>query len=139
MEFFLGIDAGATKTNCVIERGNSTPVVEFSQLAPRVAEAAAAGDAVSRSVLQQSGEELADLVLLAMRKGTALESSAPSTSPALPPWKVAYIGSVVEKIPMLRECMIATIHQSDPSVEFLLPAADPPLGALWRAAHVSTP
>jgi len=50
----------------LIERGNSIPVVEFSKLAPIVAQAAAEGDAVARSVLQQSGEELADLVLLAM-------------------------------------------------------------------------
>ncbi|MGB8480147.1 MAG: hypothetical protein WCE63_15145 [Acidobacteriaceae bacterium] len=112
-------------------------MVEFSQLAPLVTEAAAAGDAVARRVLQQSGEELADLVLLAMRKGTALESSASSTPAAIAPWKVAYTGSVAEEISMLRESMITTILQSDPSVEFHSQPADPPLGALWRAAHVS--
>jgi len=121
----------------LIERGNSTPVVEFSTLAPVVAEAAAAGDAVARRVLQQSGEELADLVLLAMRKGSALESSASSPA-AIMPWKVAYTGSVIEKISLLRDSMIATILQSDPSVEFLSQPANPPLGALWRAAHIST-
>ena len=123
----------------LIERGNSLPVVEFSKLAPVVAEAAAAGDIVARRVLQQSGEELADLVLLAMRKGTAIESSASSTSPAIAPWRVAYTGSVIEKISLLREAMMTTILQSDPSVEFLSQPADPPLGALWRAAHVSAP
>lgn len=121
----------------LIERGNSSAVVEFSKLAPLVAEAAVAGDTVARRVLQQSGEELADLVLLAMRKGTALESSASSASAALEPWTVAYTGSVIEKISLLREAMIATILQSDPAVEFISQAADPPLGALWRAAHIS--
>ncbi|MHB1957433.1 MAG: BadF/BadG/BcrA/BcrD ATPase family protein [Acidobacteriaceae bacterium] len=121
----------------LIERGNSLPVVEFSKLAPLVAEAAAAGDAVARRVLQQSGEELADLVLLAMRKGSALESRASSHFSPVEPWTVAYTGSVVEKISFLRECMIATILQSDPAAEFLSQPADPPLGALWRAAHVS--
>ena len=113
-------------------------MVEFSKLAPVVAEAAAAaGDIVARRVLQHSGEELADLVLLAMRKGTALESSASSPSPAVAPWRVAYTGCVIEKISLLRESMITTILQSDPSVEFLSQPADPPLGALWRAAHIS--
>jgi len=92
---------------------------------------------VARRVLQQSGEELADLVLLAMRKGTALETGASSTSAALVPWRVAYTGSVIEKISLLREAMIATILQSDPAVEFLSQPADSPLGALWRAAHIS--
>jgi N-acetylglucosamine kinase-like BadF-type ATPase len=121
----------------LIARGNSIPVVEFSQLAPLVAQAAAAGDTVARRVLQQSGEELADLVLLAMRKGTGVESRTSSTSNANEPWRVAYTGSVVEKILLLRESMIATVLQSDPAVEFLSQPADPPLGALWRAAHIS--
>jgi N-acetylglucosamine kinase-like BadF-type ATPase len=112
-------------------------VVEFSQLAPLVAEAAAAGDTVARRVLQQSGDEIADLVLLAMRKGTALESRASSASAALEPWRVAYTGSVIEKISLLREALITTILQSDPAVEFLSKPADPPLGALWPAAHIS--
>ena len=33
--------------------------------------------------------------------------------------------------------MISTGLQSDPAVEFLPQPADPPLGALWRAAHIS--
>ncbi len=122
----------------LIERGNSLPVVEFSKLAPLVAEAAAAGDAVARSVLQQSGEELADLVLLAMRKGSALESSASSHFSTVEPWTVAYTGSVVEKISFLRECTIAAIHRSDPAVQFQPGPADPPLGALWRAAKCAS-
>ena len=89
-------------------------------------------------MLQQSVEELADLVLLAMRKGTALESSASSASAAVAPRRVAFTGSVVEKISILREAMITTILQSDPAVEFLSQPADPPLGVLWRAGHIST-
>ena len=123
----------------LIERGNSIPVVEFSKLAPIVAQAAAEGDAVARSVLQQSGEELADLVLLAMRKGTTVESNSHPSSAAIAPWRVAFTGSAVEKISLLRETIIATILQSDPTVEFLSQPADPPLGALWRAAHISIP
>ena len=129
---------GTQKIEDLIERGNSTPVVEFSKLTPLVARAAAEGDVVARRVLQQSGEELADLVLLAMRKGTALETGASSTSTALARWRVAYTGSVIDKNSLLREAMISTILQSDPAAEFLSQPADPPLGALWRAAHAST-
>ncbi len=134
----------AWKTRTVeelVDLGNRIPVVEFSQLAPLVAQCAAEGDAVARGVLQQSGEELADLVLLAMRKGTVLESRASTnTFPTnSAPWTVAYTGSVIEKISLLRESMIATIHRANPAVQFLSQPADPPLGALWRAAHISTP
>lgn len=123
----------------LIDRGNSTPVVEFSQLTPLVAKVAAAGDTVALRVLQQSGEELADLVLLAMRKGRVLESGASAPSAAIAPWTIAFTGSAIEKISLLRESMISTILQSDPAVKFLAQPADPPLGALWRAAHISTP
>ncbi len=61
--------------------GNRIPMVEFSQLAPLVAQCAADGDVVARRVLQQSGEELADLVLLAIGKGTALETRAHPDAP----------------------------------------------------------
>lgn len=134
----------AWKTQTVeelVDLGNRIPIVEFSQLAPLVAQCAAEGDAIARGVLQQSGEELADLVMLAMRKATALESLTPSD--VLPAdsgsWTIAYTGSVIEKISLLRESMIAAIHRTDPAVQFLSQPADPPLGALWRAAHISTP
>ncbi|MHB1936019.1 MAG: BadF/BadG/BcrA/BcrD ATPase family protein [Acidobacteriaceae bacterium] len=132
----------AWKTQTVeelIERGNRVPVVEFSQLAPLVAQCAAEGDAVARGVLWQSGEELADLVLLAMRKGNALESRASADPSQGEPWTVAYTGSVVEKISLLRESMFTAIHRLGPAVQFLSQPADPPIGALWRAAHASTP
>jgi hypothetical protein len=55
-------------------------------------------------------------------------------SPAAPdPWIVAYTGSVIENISLLRESMIQAIHRLDPSVQILSEPADPPPGALWRA------
>ncbi|MGO8718791.1 MAG: N-acetylglucosamine kinase [Acidobacteriaceae bacterium] len=128
----------AWKTQTVeelVDLGNRILVVELSQLAPLVAQAAAAGDAVAHRVLQQSGEELADLILLAMRKASALETSTPSDAPPVEsePWTVAYTGSVIEKISLLRESMIAAIHRTDPSVQIFSEPVDPPLGALWRA------
>jgi glucosamine kinase len=128
----------AWKTRTVeelVDLGNRIPRVELSKLAPVVTQCAEEGDAVAQRVLQQSGEELADLVLLAMRKATALETATPSDAPpvASDPWTVAYTGSVIENISLLRESMIAAIHRTNPSVQILSEPADPPLGALWRA------
>jgi glucosamine kinase len=118
----------------MIEFGNRMPGPDFSQLAPIVAECADNGDPAARRVLQQSGKEIADLLLLAMRKGLALEardghgkSAEQSAS-----WTIAFTGSVVEKISVLRESMIAAVLCEPPSVKFLPQATDPLLGALWR-------
>lgn len=124
----------------LVDLGNRIPRVELSKLAPVVAQCAVEGDTVARRVLKQSGEELADLVLLAMRKATVLEISAPSDAPpvAPEPWTVAYTGSVIENISLLRESMIAVIHCTDPSVQILSEPVDPLLGALWRAGKTYT-
>lgn len=133
----------AWKTRTVeelVDLGNRIPRVELSKLAPVVAQCSAEGDAVARRVLKQSGEELADLVLLAMRKARALETAIPSDIPpvAPEPWTVAYTGSIIENISLLRESMIAAIHRTDPSVQILSEPVDPPLGALWRAGKTYT-
>ena len=130
----------AWKTKSVeelVDLGNRIPVVEFSLLAPMVAKSAAEGDVIARRVLQQSGEELADLVLLAMRKGIRFETAASAHSQPVDsaPWTVACTGSVIEQISLLREWMIAEVHRADPTVRFLSSPVDPPLGALWRARN----
>ncbi|MGC1784988.1 MAG: BadF/BadG/BcrA/BcrD ATPase family protein [Acidobacteriaceae bacterium] len=123
----------------LIDLGNRMPGPDFSRLAPIVADCAKNGDPSARRVLQQSGEEIADLLLLAMRKGSALEargegSDFPTPSESRPePWTVAYTGSVIEKIFALRESMIAAVLCEQPSAMFQSQATDPLLGALWRA------
>ncbi|HEX4021657.1 MAG TPA: BadF/BadG/BcrA/BcrD ATPase family protein [Acidobacteriaceae bacterium] len=114
----------------LIDLGNRIPGPDFSQLAPLVAQCAEEGDGVARRVLQRAGEDLADLVFLAMRQGASFEA-APSSNP----WTVAFSGSVVHNISLVRESMIAAIHRLDPTVQFLLKAPDPVLGAVWRASQ----
>lgn len=119
----------------LIELGNRMPGPDFSQLAPIVAECARNGDPVARRVLQQSGDEIADLLLLAMDKGSVLEACDGHEKLAgqNAPWTIAYTGSVVEKISVLRESMIAAVLCKRPSARVLPQATDPLLGALWRA------
>jgi glucosamine kinase len=125
----------------IVDLGNRIPGPDFSQLAPLVAQCAAEGDAVARQVLQQSGEELADLVMLAIRKGNNLESrgSADTPPPGATPWQVAYTGSVIENISLLRESMMTAVRRTCPNTQFLSQPADPPLGALWRATQHALP
>lgn len=134
----------AWKTRTVeelVELGNRVPGGDLSQLAPLVAECAAQGDAVARRVLEQAGEELADLILLAMRKGASLEALASPNTRAVgcEPWTVAFAGSVVEKIFLVRQSMMWAVHRIDSTVQFHSEPVDPLLGALWRAReNIST-
>lgn len=120
----------------IVEYGNRVPGPDFSQIAPLAAKSAAEGDPTANEVLRQSGEELADLVLLAMRKGSGLEKCA-SPSEASLPWIVAYTGSAIERISPLRETMITSILREQPTTQFAPDAADPVMGALWRARQDS--
>jgi glucosamine kinase len=120
----------------IVDLGNRMPGPDFSQLAPIVARCSAEGDSTAHQVLLQSGEELADLVLLAVRKGSALEKCELPLGASMP-WTVAYTGSAIEKISALRETMIAAILREQPATKFQSNAADPVLGALWRARQDS--
>lgn len=130
-------EAWGTRTlEDIVDLGNRMPGPDFSQLAPVVARCAADRDPTANQVLLQSGEELADLVLQAMRKGSALEK-CDSPSEASMPWIIAYTGSAIERISALRETMIAAILRQQPATKFQSTAADPVLGALWCARQDS--
>jgi glucosamine kinase len=114
----------------LIDLGNRMPGPDLSLLAPMVARCASEGDAIAQSVLQQSGEELAELVVLAIDRANAFERA----EGRLPmPWTIAYTGSVVENIALLRESMMAAVRRIHPAVQIQPEPVDAVLGALWRA------
>lgn len=119
----------------LVDRGNRVPGPDFSRLAPMVAQCAAQGDVVARKVLQQSGEELADLIVLAMHKGDSVEALASFGAPKVhsTSWTIAITGSIIENIFLLRESMQEAVRRADPAVQFLSQPADAVLGAFWRA------
>lgn len=110
----------------LVAQANQTPAPDFSLLAPLVSECAEAGDEVATTTLLEAGRHLAEFALLAHRKARALDPEAPT--PAF-----SFTGSVVENIPMVREAMIDHLRQALPTAVIAQEAANPLLGALWRA------
>ncbi len=111
-----------------MNKAHSTPVPDFSQLAPLVVECAESGDAVAFEVLELGGRILGEGATHAIRRLRALEPDAPVTG-------VAYVGGILKSVRFVRESMIETIHQSLPMVQVLPEAVDPVMGALWRARN----
>jgi N-acetylglucosamine kinase-like BadF-type ATPase len=111
----------------LIERGNSTDLRDFATLTPLVVDCAMKGDAVASEVLRRGGQELGRLVALVIRRMEDMEGSsfvAPS---------VAIAGSILEKVPTVRDAMSDALQRSWPEIIVHSQAVDPALGALWRA------
>ena len=111
----------------LIDRGNLVPGPDFSQLAPVVAECANAGDAVALAVLEKAGRKLGEI------SAHALEKVRASAAPAEIPLQLAFTGSVLGKIPQVRNTFVATVRHTFPEVTLHLEPVDAAMGALWRA------
>jgi glucosamine kinase len=109
----------------VVEIAHSIPPPDFAALTRTVVEVAAKGDPLAQSVLLGGGRALGEDASLALRKVLALEPAAPR--------RVAFTGSVLENIAVVREAMIAEVEQEHPGAHVLPNAVDPIEGALWRA------
>lgn len=109
----------------LIERANSQPAPNFAGLAPTVAQCAADGDELAIAVLERAGEELGDHIALVHLK--MMEAGD------IGPVRVAYTGSVLEKIDAVRESMVAMLAESAPDLTVLEGAVESLDGALWRA------
>jgi N-acetylglucosamine kinase-like BadF-type ATPase len=106
---------------------NQTPSPDFSRLTPLVLHAAEQGDAVATAVLQKEGEDLAHLASLAIRR----LKSASRDAAWIPP--LAFAGSIMEKLPPVRDALIAAVRGEFPDIHTLDGVVDPITGALWRA------
>jgi N-acetylglucosamine kinase-like BadF-type ATPase len=107
----------------LVEKGNARP--DFAELAPVVVKCAEEGDELAMAVLERAGQELAEQVALVHLK--MMEAGDIGTV------GVAYTGSVLERIEMVREVMVAALKESTPDVEVMARAVDSLEGALWRA------
>jgi glucosamine kinase len=115
----------------IVERANARPGPDFPALTPIVVQCAEAGDELATAVLERAGAELAELIALVAVK---MEESGPQSSIG-----VAYIGSVLEHITLVRSSMIAALQKSAPNVHVMEGAVDALEGALWRARNSGQP
>lgn len=109
----------------IVEKANERPSPDYAALAPVVVKSAEQGDDLANAVLERAGEELAEQVsLVALRM---LETGSTGEI------GVAYTGSVIEHIGIVRESMVRALKQSAPRVKVMDGAVDSLEGALWRA------
>jgi hypothetical protein len=78
-------------------------------------------------VLKREAEDLAHLACLVIRR---LKSASKDAS-WLPP--LAFAGSITEKLPPVRDSLIAAVEREFSGIHTLPGVVDPIIGALWRA------
>jgi glucosamine kinase len=121
---------GTPTLEALVNLGDSTPGPDFAALAPAISELADAGDAVAIDVLKQAGADLVDFVLLVrtkLRRKHSITCEVP----------VAYIGSVIEKTPIVRREFFAGLKAAAPEMPVLENAVVALEGAIWRAKRLA--
>lgn len=113
-------------------RGDATgPAPDFASLAPVVALCAEHGNPIAVSILNRAGEDLAALVALVARKLS--RASGANLDPRSSNLAIAFTGSVVTHVAMVRVAMISSLAQKLPAAKVQPSAVDPLEGALYRA------
>jgi len=116
---------GTNSLGEIVEKANERPGPDFAALTPVVVKCAEAGDELARAVLERAGAELAEQVALVALKMTESGETGEVG--------VAYVGSVLEHIAIVRQAMIAALKTSTPHAKVMEGSADSLQGALWRA------
>ncbi len=120
----------ASSLGGVVAIANQTPFPDFSQLAPVVVASAEAGDSVATQALVEAGNWLASSAVLAYRKVRAREVADEAPG-------IAFVGSILRNVSMVRETMFEAIRRELPGVLLLPEAVDAVEGAVWRARRVA--
>jgi N-acetylglucosamine kinase-like BadF-type ATPase len=118
----------------LIEFANTNPRPDVTTFAPLVVAAAADGDTIAQSVLQQGGRDLAYLASLVINRIHKMESA--SNGSFTPP-PIAVAGSILGKVAPVREALIQSLRNTYPEIPVIDAPADPITGALWRARQSS--
>ena len=121
---------GTPTIDDLVNLGDGTPGPDFAALAPAMNELAEAGDAVALGVLKQAASDLVDFVLLVrskLRRKHAIAGEVP----------VAWTGSVIEKMPLVRDAFFAGLHAAAPEMPIGQEAVVSLEGALWRARRLA--
>ena len=110
----------------LVAMANGRPAPDFAGLAPVVAKCASGGDMLARGVLERAGAELGEQISLVHSAMVAAGCDDAGLG-------VAFTGSVLEKISMVREAMLERVYAVVPQARVVAEAVDPVMGALWRA------
>ena len=114
----------------LVNLGDSTPGPDFAALAPAVNELAESGDAVAQGVLAQAAKDLVEFVLLVrgkLKRKHAIAEEVP----------VAWTGSVIAKMPLVREAFFAGLKAAAPAMEVGSEEVVAIDGAVWRARRMA--
>jgi len=115
----------------LIAMGNDRSRAPFAELTGVVAECAANGDAAAAEVLRRAGVFLADDVLLVVKK---MQDAGCVEDDYL---RLAYTGSAVGKIALVREAMVERLHEVVPAMQVATEEVNAVEGALWLARQGS--
>lgn len=121
---------GTSTIDELINVGDATPGPDFAALAPAINELAEAGDPVAEGVLQQAAADLVEFVLLVRSKLRRKHNIAGEVP-------VAWTGSVIEKMALVREAFFAGLKAGAPEMPVHRSATVPLEGAVWRAERLA--
>jgi len=126
---------GTPTLDQLINVGDGTPAPDFAALAPAVNELAEAGDPVAVGVLRQVATDLVANVLLVRsklrRKHAVVRELPDSEVPA------AWTGSVIGKMPIVREAFFAGLRAGAPEMPVEAAETVALNGAVWRAQRIA--
>ncbi len=114
----------------LINVGDATPGPDFAALAPAINELAEAGDPVALGVLKQAAADLTAFVLLVRSKLKRKHNIAGEVP-------VAWTGSVIEKMAIVREAFFAGLKAGAPEMPVNQSATVSLEGAVWRAERLA--
>ena len=121
---------GTPTMDQLINIGDGTPAPDFAALAPAINDLAEGGDLVAIGVLRQAAADLVANVLLVrskLRHKHAIEGEVP----------VAWTGSVIDKMPIVREAFFAGLRAAAPQMSVGTTETAALNGAIWRAQRIA--
>jgi N-acetylglucosamine kinase-like BadF-type ATPase len=113
----------------LVNRGNEVPGPDFAALAPIIDSLAEQSDPVALNILHQAAADLAEFILL-VRQKLRTRHNLQEEVPA------AFTGSVLEKMPIVRQRLTELLTQSAPDMPFQQQAVIAVEGAIWRAQRL---